>query len=65
MPRGCRPWPRSRCARRPWGAGAVRFVAVAAPARDGLARLFEQVARDGGKDAAGIALEAERARAHQ
>ena len=39
-----------------------RFVAVAGAARDGLARLFEQVARDGGKDAAGIALEAERAR---
>jgi nitroreductase len=38
-----------------------RFVAVRGAARDRLARLFAQAARDAGKDEAGVALDAERA----
>ncbi|WP_088285508.1 nitroreductase [Ideonella sp. A 288] len=50
--------------RAPDHAGLVpfRFSVVAGPARDRLAALFEQAARDAGKDADGAALDAERAR---
>ncbi len=41
----------------------VRFKLVRGDARDRLATLFAQAARDAGKDEAGIALDAERARA--
>ena len=40
-----------------------RFIVVRGAARDALARLFQQAATDAGKDAAGAALDAERARA--
>ncbi len=40
-----------------------RFVVVRGAAREALARLFQQAATDAGKDAAGAALDAERARA--